>query len=209
MSEYNAAQEAKRKKKAYESSRHFDRIVNTFETENRYTKSNIEAAKILLNGVQDSLNKLYSVGIIYPKYRDLVAVTMFCEYMDAGRREKLEGVGGMYDLYEQEIATKEITNNLEDINSNLRKISSQLDHVSYQLSGIIRNQHMLYKSVEKGNEISDTILSELRKNTKAIDDAISSSERIAKAQEVIAKNSKVLSDQNEVLLRIARRNWDY
>lgn len=50
-----------------------------------------------------TLQKLYGLNIVYPKYRTIVPVTMFCEYMESGRCEALDGADGAYNKYEEEL----------------------------------------------------------------------------------------------------------
>ena len=120
---------------------------------------------------KNALGELYGANILYEKYRGLVPVTMFCEYMDSGRRTVLEGIHGMYDLYESELAARKIVGELSEINRNLSTATSYLSHISgqlasigSQLTGIARNQIMLHEEVYRGNTIAD----EISQNTRAI-----------------------------------------
>lgn len=109
------------------------------------------------NATEAALQRLYSTNVIYPKYRGIVPITMFCEYMNSGRRTELEGVHGMYDLYEMELLGKQIVDKLSDINRTLNYISYQIGGISSQLVGIQRNQILLYEEVARGNEIATRI----------------------------------------------------
>lgn len=91
---------------------------------------------------------------------------MFCEYMDSGRRDKLSGQNGMYDLYEAELLGKLIVNELHTVNSNLEQIQNTLGRISIQLSGIMANQQMLYTEVAEGNRIAGNICSEITRQIK-------------------------------------------
>ena len=46
------------------------------------------------------LNNYYDKNIIYPKYRDLVALCMIYEYLVSGRCLTLEGRNGAYNKYD-------------------------------------------------------------------------------------------------------------
>ena len=61
------------------------------------------------------LEKLYDKGIIYSKYRDFVSIGMFCEYLESGRCDRLDGPNGAYNIYENEIRQDIIISRLEDI----------------------------------------------------------------------------------------------
>lgn len=104
-----------------------------------------------------ALHKMYSIGIVYPKYYGLIPVTMFCEYMDSMRRTVLGGVHGMYDLYETELRSKQIVSSLSTVNEGLKLISYQIGGIANQLSGIQRNQILLYEEVALGNDIAKRI----------------------------------------------------
>ncbi|MBR6096095.1 MAG: hypothetical protein IKP82_03985 [Oscillospiraceae bacterium] len=56
----------------------------------------------LISQVNETLNKYYNTGVIYPKYYGLVPITMFCEYIESGRCSSLTGYNGAYNTYENE-----------------------------------------------------------------------------------------------------------
>lgn len=86
----------------------------------------------------DVLNQYYSANIIYPKYRNLVAVSMFEEYIQSGRCSILEGHEGAYNLYESELRMNLILTKLDDIIDRLDQISE--------------NQYMLAQSLQKSRQ---------------------------------------------------------
>lgn len=94
------------------------------------------------------LDKLYSKGVIYPKYCTLPALTSIYEYFLTGRCTELTGPHGAYNLYEDE----------------LRKdtVISQLNTVIENLEQIRQNQFMLYQQVKAVQENTAAIASELR-----------------------------------------------
>lgn len=94
------------------------------------------------------LDKLYSKGIIYPKYCTLPALTSIYEYFITGRCTELTGPHGAYNLYEDE----------------LRKdtVISQLNAVIENLEQIKQNPFMLYQQVKAVQENTAEIASELR-----------------------------------------------
>lgn len=83
------------------------------------------------------LNKYYDTDIIFPKYRNLVALCSIYEYFLSGRCSKLTGHGGAYDTYEY------------DARMNL--IIVKLDEIINQLETIKNNQYMLYDAIQEGN----------------------------------------------------------
>lgn len=64
------------------------------------------------------LQRVYSMNIIYPKYRNFAAVGMFYEYMCAGRCNRLEGHEGAYNIYEYELRMNIIIDELREIKQN-------------------------------------------------------------------------------------------
>lgn len=153
--------------------RHIAQIQIEQEKDERRIQQNIENAKYYNRNIDlqiselytsrestvHALNKLYDLGILYRKYRSFIPVSTFCEYLDSGRRTELEGMHGMYDLYETELASKLIIDELKTVNFNLGKISNQLGSISNQLVGIQRNQILTYEAVAEGNRIAYDIRS--------------------------------------------------
>lgn len=105
---------------------------------------------------EDVLKKMYSNNIIYPKYQNLVAVGMFCEYFDSGRCVTLEGHEGAYNIYENEIRQNIII--------------SKLDDIIYKLDSIERNQYFVYQAIQNSNKTIKKISKELLSQIDRIED---------------------------------------
>lgn len=86
-----------------------------------------------LKETKENLERVYSKNIIYPKYRNLPALTSIYEYYVTGRGEELSGPYGAYNLYEDEVRKD--------------KIISQLNTVIANLEQIKQNQYKLYEQV--------------------------------------------------------------
>lgn len=147
---------------AYESQcSAYEQNYNAEKQKNELFNNNLELQITSLQSHLDlsrsALEQLYSLDIVYKKYRSLIAITMFCEYFDSGLRTELEGTTGMYDLYEQQLMGRLIINELSTVNHNLKTISFQLGTLSRQLTSIQRNQQMLYEEVAKANTIASSI----------------------------------------------------
>lgn len=91
-----------------------------------------------------NLINIYEKDIIFPKYRNLIAVCSLYEYICAGRCSSLEGHEGAYNIYEAEIR--------------LDRIITQLDKVIVHLDAIRANQFMLYSAIQDMNQRSALIL---------------------------------------------------
>ncbi len=122
----------------------------------------IEEARKYYNTTMETLDRLYMVGIIYEKYRNMVAVGMFCEYFDSGRCSTLEGHEGAYNIFENEIRQNIII--------------SKLDVIITELEKIEQNQYMIYQAIQDSNkkirEVSSEILSSqqtIQQNQRAIE----------------------------------------
>lgn len=140
-----------------EEEKQYKRICMEVDIYNQGIKGQIAHIVEERDHTQNALQALYDTEIIFPKYRGIVPVTMFCEYMDSGRRAELGGVHGMYDLYESELLGKRIVDSISQVNESLKCISYQLNDIASQLSGIARNQIMLHEEIARGNAISAKI----------------------------------------------------
>lgn len=175
--------------------------AQTVKLYNENLSTQIASLQSDLNSSQVTLKQLYDLNIIYKKYRNLIAITMFCEYLDSGLRTELEGTNGMYDLYEQQLMGKQIINELSSVNKNLRTISYQIGRISRQLTGIQQNQLMLYEEVAKANSIASDIrrgteqlLNNSEKHLSAIQSA---TEMTAFQAEATARRMKAISSMAE------------
>lgn len=89
-----------------------------------------------------ALHKLaYSADVIFPKYRNIEAMTTMYEYFETGRCTSLKGPDGAYNLYETELRSKAIIGKLD-------VVSDKLDVISDQLRTMQASQYVLYKAVE-------------------------------------------------------------
>lgn len=95
-----------------------------------------------------ALEEHYSQGIVFPKYRNLVAISAIDEYLSSGRCEKLEGAEGAYNLYEMELRQNIVIGQLSSIINNLEKIKN--------------NQYSLYHELTQANNTVNKILAEVR-----------------------------------------------
>lgn len=91
--------------------------------------------------MERDLKRAYSYNIIYPSYRNLVAVSSFYDYLHSGKCSTLEGHEGAYNIF--------------DMESRMDKIITQLDRISYQLENIRYSQNALYTIMKSSNEKLD------------------------------------------------------
>lgn len=124
----------------------------------------IETAEKLLYDLYKCRNELYSVNIVFKKYRNIVALSTFYEYLMSGRCTALEGADGAYNLYEAEIRADRIIDqistiveSLEDIKENQYMMYSKMQQINSSLENIDCSTNMMMDSVQKMKENSDTI----------------------------------------------------
>ena len=101
-----------------------------------------------LASLEYSLAKLYEENVVFPKYRNMVAITTINEYLESGRCYELEGPDGAYNLYEMELRQNIVIGQLSNIISNLEQIRN--------------NQFSLYEELQKSNRKIDDIIYELK-----------------------------------------------
>ncbi len=102
----------------------------------------------VLSSLESALQALYEQNVVFPKYRNMVAITTINEYLMSGRCYELEGPNGAYNLYEMELRQNIIIGHLSSIVSSLEQIRN--------------NQFSLYTELKKANTTVDNILNEVR-----------------------------------------------
>lgn len=101
------------------------------------------------------LRKYYATDMIYPKYRNLIAVCSLYEYFLSGSTDTLKEA---YNKYDNEVL--------------LKAIITKLDEVVMQLDAIKQNQYMLYEAVLEGNRISERLVEGSMYQAKLIERSI-------------------------------------
>ena len=138
----------------------------------------ISKVEKLLEDTLKCRNELYAFDIIFPKYRNLVALTTMNEYLITGRCEKLEGPGGAYNLYESELRAN--------------MIISQLSQIIDSLEQIKQNQYLLYNEMKQINATLSSMDDSLNNAVKSLSNIDSASRTIAKNTGIIAENSALI-----------------
>ena len=94
------------------------------------------------------LDSFYSLNYIYPKYRNLPALTSICEYFQTGRCDSLIGPHGAYNLFEDEVRKDTVI--------------SQLSAVIENLEQVRKNQYLLYQQVSMIQKEAQSVASDLK-----------------------------------------------
>ena len=101
-----------------------------------------------LAALEATLQSHYEQNIIFPKYRNMVAIATINEYLMSGRCFELEGPNGAYNLYEMELRQNIIIGQLSTIINSLEQIRN--------------NQFSLYQELVKANATVNDVLQEVR-----------------------------------------------
>lgn len=126
---------AKQKRYEKEIDSH-NELARKLESKNTVIRQEIDE----LTKHRDLLSKAFnhSMNFIYPKYRNIICVSQFTQYIESGRCESFEGPHGCYNLFEQELR--------------MDLIIDKLDIVISKLDKVIENQHemvSLLKSIDQ------------------------------------------------------------
>lgn len=133
----------------------------------------------------DSREKMYNINVIYGKYRNMIAMSSFADYLLSNRCEKLEGENGAYNLYEQE--------------SRADVIIVKMDQIIDKLDSIEQNQYFLYNELSQINNSLYDISDNLLINNKLLEEQISITNEIKNNTENISYNTTVLNYYNNII----------
>lgn len=145
----------------------------------------IEEAEALLKKLYECRNTLYSHNIVFEKYRNVVALSTFYEYLIAGRCTTLEGADGAYNIYENEIRAD--------------RIIGQLTQVIDKLDAIKDTQYMIYSELQTINKSLDHL-------NKTMDDALVSVQNMEKDIANISANTDVIAHNSAVTAYYSKLN---
>lgn len=134
----------------------------------------IKQLQVAYDSTEYTLNKLYSMDIIYPKYRNFVAVASLYEYIDSGRCAELTGADGAYNLFELEIR--------------LDKIITGLDRILSKLDAIMENQFYLYSAIKELQPVIQNISDKIVDYSDKLDNIQRNTAITAYTTQVIEKN---------------------
>jgi len=117
--------------------------------------------KVALSNAIKTREKLYGCGVIFVKYRNIVALTSFLDYFLSGRCSTLDGADGAYNLYEAEIRSNEIISQLKNIVTSLEEIKANQVTLYQEMKQVNRNLNSLDSSLKTVlgtlNDISNTL----------------------------------------------------
>ena len=118
---------------------------------------------------RNSLQQLYDKNVIYPKYRNMVAVCTIYEYLESGRCSALDGPNGAYNLYESELRQNLIINKLDEVIDNIAIIQNNQFQLYKKLDAIetsMKNLDKSLKEIASGVSIIGTTTLEIAQSSK-------------------------------------------
>lgn len=134
-----------------EEPQRFAREKAEIERFNAVIDAQLDALRDSINKTRTALDRLYALNIIFPKYRAIIPVTMFYEYLETGRCEELAGAVGAYNKYEEELRMELIIGELRGVKRVLTSIRGQLGQLSAQAERLQQNQYLLFQSMQESN----------------------------------------------------------
>lgn len=111
------------------------KVVSRANRQAELLKTELSQALQTLKKTEDVLSQYYMWDAVYPKYRGLIPIAMFCEYFASGRCSELTGPNGAYNIYENEIRLDLILVKLDDIINRL----DQIQENQYMLASLIQD----------------------------------------------------------------------
>ena len=145
----------------YERKTHADQIrVQKEMLEAEILSDELKALEIQNGNSKENLKKIYDLGIVFPKYRNLSMICSIYEYIDAKRCTSL---GDAYNILEGEMR--------------LDRIIMQMDQIITQLNMVQKYQFMLYTVVQEMNEKSDRLLNSAKDMVSRMQDIYAQSQQ--------------------------------
>lgn len=129
-----------------------DKDLANQEARITYLQKAVNQCSQNLYTTRNLLERYYNMGYLYPKYRSVVPVCAFCEYLEAGRCNSLTGPDGAYNIYENEVLMKRIIEKLDDV-------IARLDDINY-------NQQLIARELRKGRSQISSVLQSVDASVK-------------------------------------------
>lgn len=152
----------------------------------------ISEAERLLKELFAARNTLYAYNVVFPKYRNIVALSTFCEYLMTGRCEALEGANGAYNLYESECRAD--------------MIISQLSVVIESLEQVKQNQYMIYSELQNIRSDLADLNSTMNAALKSIQNIDVTTAKMSEQMDKIAENTDVIAHNTAVTAYYSKVN---
>lgn len=130
--------------------------------------------------------QLYASDVVFNKYRNIVALASFYEYLIAGRCETLEGVHGAYNLFEMECRAKEIIGQLQQVVNLLEEVADSLE----QIKG---SQYLIYSELRHVNSSLNTMNSTMNSMANSLQKVEINTNNTSAYMKAVAQNTEVIA----------------
>lgn len=157
----------------------------------RMLEAEISKTEDALRNTYKVRNEMYATNIIYGKYRNIVAVATFYEYLISGRCTKLEGHDGAYNLYEAESRANIIISKLADIEKTLNNIEQSQYTIYSKLTDMSKTLNRMSVTMDA----ACAAISKIEANTN---DMVKYMDEISHNTDVIAHNTAVTAYYSKV-----------
>lgn len=128
-------------------------------------KRNAELLRQRAQKNKEILDQYYGLNVLAPKYRSLICVATFLEYLETERCYKLTGHEGCYNLFEAELRQGIIIAQLTNISQQLEQIRANQERAADALEYIQRTCSHLTEGIQNLNEKMDMALENQRVQT--------------------------------------------
>ncbi len=122
----------------------------------------------LRDSLKDQLYQLYAMDIIYPTFRNMVAVNQIREYIAMGVCDALEGPDGAYAQYLQDVRTNKICDSITDLRDNLM---SALGTFAMTQATLVNELRQTNSNIQEINQSLNHGLSEMQRSLQAAQNA--------------------------------------
>ena len=167
--------------------KHPESIISAESIKRNMVNEEIQEAEQTLRETIRARNELYSYNVVFEKYRNLLALSSFYEYLMSGRCDTLEGANGAYNIYEGEIRSNQIISQLSDVVASLETIKNNqymaYSQLSAMNSGLSRLNSKMNAAVDSLGIINDTVI-------KASENSAQYLKAIAESSEMTAYNTE-------------------
>lgn len=180
LSEIDAETEAARKLPSHET------VSLTMVTDE------IAQAEKIFKELIECRNKLYAYNVVFSKYRNLVALATFYEYLLAGRCTALERTDGAYNIFEVECRANQIIGQLTKIVQSLEKIKE--------------SQYLIYSELRGINNSLNRMNATMSNMAKSLQAIKVDTHNISGYMETVAKNSDVIAHNTAVSAYYSKMN---
>jgi len=157
-------------------------------------KEEVIRAENLLKEMIACRKELYAHEVVFIKYRNLVALASFYEYLMSGRCVSLEGADGAYNIFEAECRANQIVGQLAKIVDSLEQIKD--------------SQYMVYAQLRNINSSINAMNSTMKDVANSIKDIRADTQNISGYMETLARNSDVIAHNTAVNAYYSKMNAD-